>query len=325
MKPSELKTFLVACILNRQPVLVESAPGYGKSDIIAAAAIEAGADEIKLHPVVDEPIDYKGLPVQTKTGADFIPFGNLKALMSAKKLTVVHVEDLIQAPESVQAALMQLILGRQVNGKAISDKIVFIASTNRRQDKAGGRQIIKPLHERFTAVINLDLDNDDWQAWANQNGVSLETRAFLRWKPALLVNPRLTVFADRIHKISGLPESIKFEAVAGRVGEGYAAEFYGFLRVMESMPDPAEILKKPNTAPLPGGHETSIRYAIACALGGLVKTEKAFSAAIEYLKRFGAAEWLRLFVLETTTARPELKDTKTYIGWATEYDQKLVA
>ncbi len=43
---------------------------------------------------------------------------------------VCLLDDLGQAPPAVQAAAMQLLLARRVNGHAVSDHVTFLAATN---------------------------------------------------------------------------------------------------------------------------------------------------------------------------------------------------
>lgn len=62
MKPSQLYELLSRTIPAKLPVLIKGAPGIGKTDIVSQACKDAGAELIVSHPVVDEPIDYKGLP-----------------------------------------------------------------------------------------------------------------------------------------------------------------------------------------------------------------------------------------------------------------------
>ncbi len=104
--PSHLSLILSASIPARLPVLITGAPGVGKSDIVAQAAKLAGADLILSHPAVSDPTDFKGLPWPKKGGesADFLPFGEFSRALSAKRDTVWFMDDLGQAPPSVQAA-----------------------------------------------------------------------------------------------------------------------------------------------------------------------------------------------------------------------------
>jgi len=54
----------------------------------------------------------KGLPFVVNNNAEFLPFGNLRKLINADKLTVCFFDDLGQATPAVQSSAMQLILSR---------------------------------------------------------------------------------------------------------------------------------------------------------------------------------------------------------------------
>ncbi len=58
-------------------------------------------------------------------------------VVTAKRLTVVFLDDIGQSPPAVQAALMQLILARRVNGHRLSDHVVFCGATNDTMHLAG--------------------------------------------------------------------------------------------------------------------------------------------------------------------------------------------
>ena len=113
-------------------MLITGAPGTGKSDIVDQATREAGAELIISHPVTSDPTDFKGLGALVDGEAKFLPFDQLKDLITATRPTVFFLDDLGQAPPAVQAAAMQLILARRVNGHKVSDAVTFIAATNRK-------------------------------------------------------------------------------------------------------------------------------------------------------------------------------------------------
>jgi hypothetical protein len=106
VSPSQLVTLLERAIPARLPVLITGAPGVGKSDIVGQAAELTGAELILSHPAVADPTDFKGLPWPNKEAgsADFLPFGEFSRALNAKTATVWFMDDLGQAPPSVQAA-----------------------------------------------------------------------------------------------------------------------------------------------------------------------------------------------------------------------------
>src|SRR5688572_28860406 len=158
MTPSQLEGFLAFCFTNRLPVLIKGKPGIGKSDITEQAAIAANCKLIISHPVVSDPTDYKGLPFAMNGEAHFLPYSDLKKLIDAKEPTVFFLDDLGQAPAAVQAACMQLILARQLNGHKISDFVTFLAATNRKEDKAAVSGLLEPVKSRFASIVELEVN-----------------------------------------------------------------------------------------------------------------------------------------------------------------------
>src|SRR5271156_851581 len=157
MTPKQLSAFLSRAIPARLPILITGAPGIGKSDIVAAAAVDAKADLILSHPAVADPTDAKGLPWPGKNGteATFLPFGELAQAIKAKNPTVWFLDDLGQASPAVQASFMQLLLARRVNGHVLPDCVTFVAATNRRADRAGVSGILEPVKSRFATIVEL--------------------------------------------------------------------------------------------------------------------------------------------------------------------------
>ena len=255
VKPSVLKEVLVKAFQSRHNVLVTGAPGIGKSDLTAQAADEAKARLLVSHPVVSDPTDFKGypFPVADKKYADFLPFGDLLALMKAESLTVMFFDDLGQARPAVQASLMQLVLGGRINGHTISkEHVVFVGATNRAEDLAGVQSILEPVKSRFI-IVELDVDLDDWCKWAIESHIPAQLTAFIRWRPELLhqftpsreiknsPSPRSVAKVAGI-MTGGYPEPTWHELFTGCCGEGFATEFLAFLKIYNSLPDPAYVV-----------------------------------------------------------------------------------
>jgi hypothetical protein len=276
LRPSELSALLAKTIPYKHNVLVTGAPGLGKSDIVQQAARDAGADIILSHPVVADPTDPKGLPFVVDGQAVFLPFGDLHRAMTAARLTVWFLDDLGQASPAVQAAYMQLLLAREVNGHKISDHVVFVAATNRRTDRAGVSGILEPVKSRFVTIVELAAHIDDWCGWALDHQVPAELVAFLRYKPSLLCDfnpsgdlsnspiPRTWAHVAKLYTL-GLPENVLVAAYAGAVGPGAAVEWQAFLKLMEQLPNIDEILKNPDKAVIP--ENPAVLYTTVTSLG----------------------------------------------------------
>lgn len=293
LRPAQLRTLLSKFIPAKLPLLISGAPGVGKSDIVATACAEAGVDCIVSHPVVSDPTDFKGMPWVADGRATFLPFGELEQLISATKPTAFFLDDLGQAPASVQAAAMQLILARRINGHKVSPHVVFLAATNRRTDKAGVTGILEPVKSRFVSLVELVASLDDWRPWAASAGIAPEIRAFLNLRPALL--SAFKPSADMVnspsprawHNLSralavDLPRDLELPTVQGAIGPEAAVEFVGFRRVWESMVSPDVVLTSPHTAPIPA--EPSTLYAVVTAIALRVQRDSV-GRYMQYLER----------------------------------------
>lgn len=324
LRPSQLRALLAKTIPAKEPVLITGAPGVGKSDIVLQACADAGADLIISHPVVSDPTDYKGLPWVTDGSATFLPIGDLQQLISATKPTVYFIDDGGQASPAVQAAFMQLILARRVNGHRVPDCVTFIMATNRRTDRAGVSGVLEPVKSRFATIVELAPNLDDWCAWAASAGIAPEVIAFLRFRPQFLSafkptadmtnspSPRTWSAVSRLHLL-GLPTDVQLASFEGAVGEEAAVEFYAFLRIWQQMVSPDVIFATPDTAPIPT--EPSAMYALMTALGMRVNAT-TMTRYCRYLDRVckAAQSEFAAVSLQTALARdPKLANTPGYI------------
>lgn len=338
--PKEARDLLRVFIPNRLPVLFCGKPGQGKTSIVEEVIKELNADLVLAHPVVDDPTDYKGLPAVSGMGkqkeACFLPFGDLKKLITADKLTVHFADDLGQAMKSVQAAYMQLMLSRQINGHKVSDHVVFVAATNRKEDKAGVSGILEPLKDRFATVVELISSLEDWVEWAIQNGIRQELIAYVRMCPGVLddfepspdlkrsATPRGLEFISKMIN-AGIPARLQYKAFSGTIGEARAAEFVGFLRVCEQLPDIEKIIgpkAKPEEVPVPT--DANACYAICQALAARADN-KNFDKVISYVERM-RPEFGVLTVRDAISYKghEKLAQSETFIKWVTSHKDILV-
>jgi hypothetical protein len=328
MKPSQLHEVVTFAIKNKLPVLIKGAPGTAKTSVVTQACNKAGVDLLVSHPVISDPTDYKGLPFpnKDKDEATFLPFGDLVKLIKANKPTVFFLDDFGHAPESVQKSVLHLILARQINGHKVSDKVTFLAATNRRQDKAGVMGILEPVKSRFAAIIELEVDIDDWVQWAFENNMPSELIAFIRYRPNLLhdfkptsdiintPNPRTVAYVGSMMN-AGIPKGLEYEMISGAAGEGFAAEFIGFLNTCRKLPDIPELLKNPDKASVPD--EPSLVFAVCGALA-----HKADPVNIENILRYAErlpSEFQVLIAKDSQRKNPSITTTSAFTKWASSH------
>ena len=275
LRPKELTELLIAAFAKKLKVLIKGAPGIGKTDIVKAACAAIGASVIFMHPAVSDPTDFKGMPAVTDNGtaAHFLPFGDLQALIDATALTIAFIDDIGQAPHAVQAALMQLLQERRVNGHKISDHVVFCGATNDTKHKAGVQGLLEPVKSRWHTIVELVPTVEDWCAWASGPGdMPPELVGFIKFKPDMLnkwVATRELTNSPCPRTVSAVGDWVKagvttHAVLAGAAGEAFAIEFAAFLRLYKSLPTVESILANPTHALLP--NEIATQCAISSAL-----------------------------------------------------------
>lgn len=325
LRPRGLQAMLATAIKHRLPVLIKGAPGVGKSDIVAQAVREAGADMILSHPAVADPTDAKGLPWKAADGdhATFLPFGDLDRALKAKKPTVWFLDDLGQAAPAVQASYMQLLLARRVNDHILPEHVTFVAATNRRTDRAGVSGILEPVKSRFASIVELEVHPEDWGDWAIRNDIAPEIIAFIRFRPDLLCDfkpsqdltnspsPRTWARVSAWMK-AGLAREIEHQVYAGAVGEGPATEFVSFLKIARDLPSIDEILLAPDTAPIPT--KPAELYAITSGLA-LKSNAANFDRVTTYLLRMAAEKRVEFAVFCVRAAYGRDSKISNTKGW----------
>jgi hypothetical protein len=275
MKSKEFVEFAQKMFEAGLPFIVEGQPGMAKTALIELAAQLAGMECIVTHPAVRSPIDYGGIPAQVRPADgkksaewDFVPIGDLRRLVSAKKPTVFFMDDFGQGSTATQNATCHLIHARQIGENKISDEVRICAATNRAQDKSGVSPILEHVKSRFATIVHLDPDVDAWLDWAStvddigllnvQETMPPALIAFIAWKRTLLYGfepkpglentptPRTVHHVGQILAAGAVTERTAFEIITGAAGRGFATELMAFLKVHAHLPDPEDVLKNPD-------------------------------------------------------------------------------
>lgn len=325
MNAKNLTDFLEFSVKNGFPVLITGKPGIGKSDIVFQVSQKTGFKLIISHPVVSDPTDFKGLPFAVDGKAKFLPFGELDELINTNEPTIYFLDDLGQAPASVQAACMQLILARRINGHKVSDFVTFIAATNRREDHAGVMGILEPVKSRFASIVQLDFEIDSWVSWALKNNMPTELISFAQFRPELIDNfkpskdmvnspcPRTVAYVGKMQN-ANLPQNLFFEAVKGAAGEAFAVEYQAFLKVYMNLPSVTQIIMDPINTIVPA--EISGKFALMGALAEKL-TPTTISPILQYLEKF-PLEITTACIKNATVKNPAICATREFIQWASD-------
>ena len=177
---------LIRCLADTESVLLLSAPGVGKSEIVRQAAHEAGLELRSLLGTQIAPEDVSGVPKLVGNRSVFCPPRVL--LPTDDKPFCLFLDELPAAPPDVQKAFYSLLLERRLGEYRLPKGTWVVAAGNRTEDHALVRTMSSALVNRvFVLPVRVDLA--EWLAWAERNDVRPELRSFIRYVPHALQRP----------------------------------------------------------------------------------------------------------------------------------------
>lgn len=337
MRPKDVVWTLRLMVPLRMPVMLWGSPGIGKTYMAKQTAEELDYNLIISHPITDDPTDYKGLPFAVEINgvhqATFLPFGHFMHALDASRPTIWFFDDMGHGVPAVQAAAMQLIEERTINGNRLPDTLTFLCASNHTTDRAGVHRMIAPLANRFGCHLDVEVSTEDWQAWAVVNKVAPEIRSFINFRPALLhqfrpdSGDRAFASPRSWHKMSmilgtNMPDDLLPQVASGCVGTGPAAEFLGFLRTYRDLPDIDQVLADPAGTSVPT--EPSVVFALCGALVERIRGNKGPVAAFsKYVARMQPAYATVAFRDGMAVNTGLLRDA-TAQGWLREHREMLI-
>lgn len=261
---------------HHTPVMLWGPPGVGKSQMVAQVAAKHDAPVIDIRLSQMEPSDLRGIPFRTE---DSVEWAVPSMLPNAKRhgpQGILFLDEITSAPPSVSAAAYQLILDRKLGNYEVPEGWAIFAAGNRQGDRGVTYTMPAPLANRFSHY-DVDVNLDDWVAWAWDNGINERVIAFLRFRPDLLFDfdpshnpvafpsPRSWEFAhNALHKFEDHPE-LFLGALQACVGPAAGVELNAFIESMDQMPDLDDIIAGENVA---APKEIDLQYAVAAALVG---------------------------------------------------------
>lgn len=330
MKPSHVLAALQTLLTIRQPAFLWGPPGVGKSQLVAQAAAQNNMALRDIRAVLLDPVDLRGLPRITENGETvwcapaFLPGPQDEAH------GVLFLDELNAAPPLVQTACYQLILDRRIGEYRLPDGWSVVAAGNREGDRSVVYRMPAALANRMVH-LTVDVDSDDWQHWAENNGIREDIRAFLRFRPRLLhdfdphsdetafASPRSWAAASRILDAAP-PAPVTDELLRGALGSGASRELLGYLARRQELPDPEQILAAPETAPVP--YDPADMCAVCDVLARHASPEQMAAVAC-YAERL-PAEYGVLLMRDAARRDPRIVEGAPFARWAEHHAEVLL-
>lgn len=306
---------------------IEGKPGGGKSSLCRQIVRDMGIAPERItefNPSLRDPVDIMGLPITDGDFSRWLPpqeFYRIRDDGTDQPCALI-IEELSDAPVPMQNPMCRVILDRQAGELRLHRKLFIIASGNGTEHKSGATRMTTKLSGRMQN-LTFDENLDDWCSWAFDAGIDLKMIQFLRFRPALLsdfdanrkINPSPRTWSMANEVDETLPSDLYFSNIAGCVGEGAAAEYTGFKRIFESLPNIDALLMNPSKADVP--EDPAVRFALTGAIAQ--RSNKGnFDRVMEYINRM-PSDFQVMFVMDATRQDPSVRNTKAYVQWTVQH------
>lgn len=268
--------FLATLQGSHTPVMLWGPPGVGKSQIVAQVGQRHAIPVIDIRLSQMEPSDLRGIPFREGNLVEWAIPAMLPDAQRHGAQGILFLDEITSAVPSVSAAAYQLILDRRLGDYRVPEGWAIFAAGNRQGDRGVTYTMPAPLANRFSH-FEVELNLDDWVAWAYQNNIDERIIGFLRFRPELLFKfdpahnpvafptPRSWEFAHRaLQKFANSPQLL-LNTLQACVGTAAGIELKAFVDHLDQMPDIEAILRG-ETVKTP--KEVDLQYAVASALVG---------------------------------------------------------
>jgi hypothetical protein len=252
-----------------------------------------------------EPSDLRGIPFRAENSVEWAVPAMLPDAQRHGEEGILFLDEITSAPPSVSAAAYQLILDRKLGEYEVPQGWAIIAAGNRQGDRGVTYSMPAPLANRFSHY-EVEVNMDDWVAWAYANNVDERIIAFLRFRQDLLFDfdpshnpvafpsPRSWEFAHRALQKFDEIHDLLTGALQACVGNAAGIELRAFIESLDQMPDLDAIISGED---IPAPKEIDLQYAVASALvGRAIRAKESENAAsvhgniLNYASRFPQRE-----------------------------------
>ncbi len=287
------------------PVMLWGPPGVGKSDMVREVGERHGVPVLDIRLSQMEPSDLRGIPFRVGDSVEWAVPALLPDAERHGPRGILFLDEITSAPPSVSAAAYQLILDRRLGHYEVPAGWAIFAAGNRQGDRGVTYTMPAPLANRFSH-FEVEVNLDDWVAWAYRAGVDDRIIGFLRFRPELLFDfdpahnpvafpsPRSWEFAHRALQKFGDEPGLLLGALQACVGPAAGIELNAFLSTLDQLPDIQAILRGEEVQT---PTEIDLQYAVASALvGHAIRVKDSPEAAtvhghiLDYARRFPQRE-----------------------------------
>lgn len=345
-----------------RPIFIWGHPGIGKSAITNQLAAPDDVALIDVRASQLDAVDTRGVPfvyevpndasvdeefdaalkVVRRTGWAIPDLFPTAEFCSKFRIVYLFLDELNNAPPSVQAALYQLVLERRLGDYVLPHNVIIIAAGNLETDRGATHRMATPLASRFFHV-ELLVCNTAWEKWALTDAAAIHIAviSYLRWRPEHIhdfdprspskaqADPRGWEYVSDALKSCeklGINGTVEAALITGKLGEAIGAEFVGFLPIYRNLQDPDAVILAPDAAKIDSDPATN--YAMCGALAARA-TESNIDRILKYAQRLNddpgtGPEFMTLLVRQCAVKNPAIQTTRGFIKWASNNPDVLI-
>jgi hypothetical protein len=334
------REFVGTRVGHHTPVMLWGPPGVGKSQMVSQVALRHNVPLIDIRLSQMEPSDLRGIPFRVEDFVEWAVPAMLPHEHRHGREGILFLDEITSAPPSVSAAAYQLILDRQLGNYKVPSGWAIFAAGNRQGDRGVTYTMPAPLANRFSH-FEVDVNLDDWVAWAYANGIDERLIGFLRFRPDLLFDfdpahnpvafpsPRSWEYAHRaLQKFIDYSELLP-DALQACVGPAAGVELHAFITSLDRMPD-LEAIMRGEEVPVP--QEIDLQYGVASALVGQAIRVRSSSHSnvvygniLKYARRFPLREMGVMMVSDMHRAiGHDLFEIPEFADWANDIAELML-
>jgi len=244
---TELYNHIDTLLLTDTPLFIHGSPGIGKSYIVAEVAKKHSLELVDVRLSQMDPVDLRGVPSIKDSQTVWMP----PVFFPKNKDSngILFLDELNSAPPSVQAAIYQLILNRQMGEYELPKGWRIICAGNRISDRGVVFRMPSPLANRMVH-LHVQARFEDFKLFAIKQALHSFVIGFLSFRPDLLSTDSIAeddanpAFATprSYHMLSNILKTEKkishlTSIIYGTIGYSAGLEFTSYVKVYEDLPD----------------------------------------------------------------------------------------
>lgn len=241
-----------------------------------------------------------------------------------------QLDELPQAPVACMNLCAQIVEEWSIGEHPVAPGWTIVCSGNKPSNRAGTNTIPTHLRDRLLH-IDVETDHDEWLRHASERQLRPEITSYIKKNPASLAafdpaaracpSPRSWFKADAVLGFN-LPPHIRLPTLAGYIGEGQANQFESWLRVADRMPDPKEVIRLPDKAPLFGSKDADVLILLLANMASLA-TKDNIGNIIKYVNRLPNQEFSVYCLQDCYMRNPKIESSKEFEEWMIKQGAKI--